>query len=100
MLRVPELLSDNARALVAGSTFDVWRSTDGSVRVLGPMNRPFDNLYVMLLGGSEAGERIRRFLDGSEQLPRMGFLVVSDLTEEVGVPALLIERVSEASPPL
>ena len=90
--KLPALLADNARTLVQASRPEVWRTGDGATRVLGPMNPPFEFLYVMLLGGSDAADRARGFSSASGSFSLDGFLVISDLTDDVGRPALLVER--------
>ncbi|HVV49863.1 MAG TPA: hypothetical protein VHO06_09405 [Polyangia bacterium] len=93
--RVPEMLVDLARALVERSAPEAWHSPDGTARVLGPMNAPFDTLYVMLLDGPDAADRIRAFLGLSGRSGLGSFVAIADLTQEVGRPALLVERIGD-----
>jgi hypothetical protein len=93
MPKVPELLADGARALAANGGPEVWRSSDGATCVIGPMSSPFAFLYVMLFFGPDAANRVHSHAKSfGRSAGEEDFVVISDLTAEVGQPALLVER--------
>jgi hypothetical protein len=86
------LLRDRARAaLAAGSPVPCVRPA-GAYRLVGPLAHPYEWLCLMVFDGPDGWHRLLWVAPRDGAPSPDGFTPIAELTEELGVACLLVER--------
>lgn len=91
-VRYSSLLLDSARAaLAAGSPVPCVRPM-GTYRLVGPLALPYEWLCLMVFDGPDGRARLRAEAPNVGGPSPEGFTAIADLTADLGVACLLVER--------
>lgn len=88
---IPHLLVDLARAALANPAASRSVGLDW-YRIVGPLGKPYQFLCLMVFDEPNGRLRLRSEVCRRGEPVSDGFVVIAEMTAELGVPCLLVER--------